>query len=275
MSTQTHPELQESAFDAYERYLVPRFFGPGAQFLTEIASLQPGDRVLDVACGTGSVARAAAPLVGPQGKVTGLDINEGMLQMAERISGENHLKIEWRLGNALALPFPDHSFERAFCQQGLQFIEDRQSALREIHRVLVPGGRLVYSFLRSLPYNPAYARLVEALERYGWMEAARLMGSPFPPMPGEELRAITTRAGFQNVRILIGIGPVRYPSAREFIRQEIAATRAVLPTNHVLHHPQAEVYEALVRDMEQMVEDYTDDEGLTFPTETYIVTARR
>lgn len=267
--------VDENAFEAYEHYLVPRFFAPGAQVLIELSGLTQSERVLDVACGTGSVARAAAARVGTQGMVSGLDINEGMLEMARKVSSVIYPAIEWRSGNAMDLPYPDVSFDVVFCQQALQFIPDRQAALREMGRVLAPGGRLAYSFLRSLQYNPAYGFFVEALERQGWIDAARLMGSPFPAMSIEALREMTTSAGFQDVRVLIGIGPVRYPSAKEFARQEIAATSAVLPPEHQLRIPEIDVYEAMVHDLEQMLREYTDDEGIVFPTETYLVTGRR
>ncbi len=263
----------ENVFEAYERYLVPRFFAPGAQILIEVAELRPGERVLDVACATGSVARSAASRLGLHGKVVGLDINEGMLEMAREVSSNILPEIEWRTGNAMAIPFSGGSFDAVFCQQGLQFIPDQQLALGEMHRVLAPGGRLAISFLRSLAYNPGYDRLVASLEKVAWVDAAALIRSPFPECTLDELRELIRSAGFKDVRIVIGIGPVRYPSAREFIRQELTATSAVLPPTMSIQPQQAEVYEALVRDLEARLQDYTDDEGVVFPCETYLVTA--
>jgi SAM-dependent methyltransferase len=267
--------VEENPFEAYEQYLVPRFFAPGAQILTELSEMKQGERVLDVACATGSVARAAAAKVGPSGKVVGLDINQGMLDMARKVSAELYPEIEWRHGDAMALPYPDGAFDVVLCQQALQFFPDRSAALREMRRVLAGGGRLAFAFLRSLTYNLAYGCFVQALEHHGWHAAAGLMGSPFPTMRIEWMRALVSGAGFLDVRIQIGIGPVRYPSAREFVRQEIAATSAVLPSNQPLAMPSKAVYESVVAELESSLAEYTDDAGLVFPTETYLVTAHR
>ena len=88
-------QLEESSAEAYERYLVPLLFAPGAQYLVELAAPELGERVLDVACGTGIVARCAVPRVGSGGKVVGVDINEGMLEVARKVSAETRLPIEW------------------------------------------------------------------------------------------------------------------------------------------------------------------------------------
>jgi ubiquinone/menaquinone biosynthesis C-methylase UbiE len=127
------------AADRYERALVPALFEPWADVLLDIAGVGQGDRVLDVACGTGVVARSAARRVGSGGHVCGLDVNEDMLAIARSTNPD----IEWRQAGSSRTGLPDASFDAAFCQQGLQFFPDRLGALREIHRVLAPGGRAV------------------------------------------------------------------------------------------------------------------------------------
>src|SRR5918993_2770365 len=112
-------QLEESSAESYERYLVPLFFAPGAQYLIELAALGVGERVLDVACGTGIVARSAAPRVGANGRVVGLDLNEGMLEVARMASSEVHPAIEWQQGDATDMPLRDRAFDVVFCQQGL------------------------------------------------------------------------------------------------------------------------------------------------------------
>jgi ubiquinone/menaquinone biosynthesis C-methylase UbiE len=264
-------QLEESSAEAYERYLVPLFFAPGAEYLVELATPGPGERVLDVACGTGIVARRAAPRVGADGTVVGLDLNEGMLEVARKISSEVRPPIEWRQGDATEMPFPDAAFDIVFCQQGLQFFPNQPAALHEMYRVLVPNGRLALSVLRSIEHNPGYVALAEVLERHVGADAGAMMRSPFSPLNTDELRDLLASAGFRDVRILIGIGPVRYPSAEEFLRQEGASSPLAGPIEALRDN----IREALIRNLREALRAYTDDDGIVFPAETYLALARR
>lgn len=123
----------------YQRFFVPQIGAPLADDLLEAARLQPGERVLSVACGTGEVARRAAERVGPSGAaVAGLDVHPAMLAVARR---ETPSGVRWYEASAEVMSLPDASFDVVLCQMGLQFVRDRHAALREMHRVLVPGGR--------------------------------------------------------------------------------------------------------------------------------------
>jgi ubiquinone/menaquinone biosynthesis C-methylase UbiE len=264
-------QLEESSAEAYERYLVPLLFAPGAQYLVELAAPGPGERVLDVACGTGIVARRAMPRVGSGGKVVGLDINEGMLEVARKVSADIRPTIEWHQGDATDMPLPDRAFDVVFCQQGLQFFPDRPAALVEMHRVLVQNGCLVLSVLRSIEHNPGYRLLAEALEQHVGPDAGAMMRSPFSSLSADELRALIAGAGFREVRIFLGVGPVRYPSVEEFLRWEGASSPLAGPIGAL----RDDVREALIRDVGEALRTYTDDEGIVFPTETYLAAARR
>ena len=264
-------QLQESSAEAYERYLVPLLFAPGAEYLVELAAPSPGERVLDVACGTGIVARRAALRVGSGGKVVGFDINEGMLEVARKVSSDVSPAIEWEQGDATDMPLPDRAFDVVFCQQGLQFFADRPAALAEMHRVLVENGRLALNVLRSIEHNPGYRLLAKALEQNVGPDAATMMRSPFPALKADELRDLITGAGFREVRIFLGIGPVRYPSAEELVHQEAASS----PLAESILSLKDDVREALIRDVGEALRTYTDDNGIVFPTETYLAVARR
>ena len=148
----------ETVAEAYERYIMAAFGNAWAQALVQVAAPEDGDRVLDVACGTGAVARYAAPHVGPTGRVTGLDLNAGMLATARTMPAPAGIPIAWHEGNATALPFPNASFDIVCCQQGLQFFPDRPAALREMSRVLTPGGRLALAVWRGLEHQPSSLR---------------------------------------------------------------------------------------------------------------------
>jgi ubiquinone/menaquinone biosynthesis C-methylase UbiE len=135
-------QLEGGVPRSYERFLVPALFGPLAERLVRLAAPGPGEPVLDVACGTGIVARRAAASVGPDGAVAGVDLNAGMLEVAGEAAADVRPPIDWRAVDAADLPFADGAFDIVFCQQGLQFFPDRTAALREMRRVLVPSGRL-------------------------------------------------------------------------------------------------------------------------------------
>ena len=122
-------QITGSAAERYERHLVPTLFEPWAKNIIGCARLQPGERTLDIACGTGVVARHVAQQIGDSGSITGIDLNEGMLEMARAQAEKMGAKVEWRQGDAGALPFADAGFNVVLCQQGLQFFPDKISRI--------------------------------------------------------------------------------------------------------------------------------------------------
>ncbi|WP_418281487.1 methyltransferase domain-containing protein [Halorubrum sp. DTA98] len=270
-SNSTGWQLERSAPEAYEQYLVPPIFSSWADRLIETSAVREGDRVLDVACGTGIVARRAARRVGTSGSVTGFDINEGMLAVAEETAGDIHPSTEWRKGDATDLPFSDERFDVVCCQQALQFFDGPVAALEEMRRVLTPGGRTALSVWRPLDYQPAYEVLAEALERHVSVEAGDMMRSPFPAWDGEDLRTLGSDAGFSDTSVVIEIGSVRYPSIGEFIRREAASSPLAEPIAAI----EREVRDNLVDEVENALRAYIDDEGIISPMESYVVTADR
>lgn len=270
-SKSTGWQVEQSASEAYEQYLVPPIFAPWADRLLETSDVHEGDRVLDVACGTGIVARHAAFRLGTGGSVVGLDINEGMLAVAEETAADIQPPIEWRQGDATELPFPDERFDVVCCQQSLQFFDDPTAAVREMRRVLTPGGRVALSVWRPLDYQPTYVVLADALERHIGDEAGAMMRSPFPEWDGDYLRTLASDAGFDNPSITIEIGSVRYPSVEEFVRREAASSPLAEPIAAV----EREVRDELIQAVENALHEYIDDEGIVGPMESYVVTADR
>ena len=155
-------QLSGSASDSYERY-VSVIMSPFVEAVVQRARLSAGQAVLDVACGTGFAARAAARVVGPAGRVVGLDLNAGMLQTAA--SNPAAPAIEWVEGSALELDFEDDSFDAVVCQQGVQFFPDLVRAAGEMARVARTGGRVVASFWSPLDTQPYFGAQLRALER--------------------------------------------------------------------------------------------------------------
>jgi ubiquinone/menaquinone biosynthesis C-methylase UbiE len=148
-------QVTHSAAEVYEAFFVPALFRQWAPKMAQAAGLAAGQRVLDVACGTGVLAREAVKHVGPSGAVTGLDRNEGMLAVARREAPD----VEWQLGRAEALPFDAATFDAVVSQFGLMFFEDQTAALEEMWRVLRPGGRLAVTVWDTLDRSPGYAAM--------------------------------------------------------------------------------------------------------------------
>jgi SAM-dependent methyltransferase len=258
----TRWQLEGNAAEAYERYLVPAFFGPFAERLIELAAPRPAERALDVACGTGIVARKLASRVH---RTVGLDPNAGMLEVARAVGPS----IEWVAAEAGAIPLPDASFDLVLCQQGVQFFPDRAAGLREMARVLAPGGRLALSAWRAAERNPGWLRLAEVLDRHA-PDAGAMMRAPFS-VDAAELRVLLRDAGFREVAVRIRIRAVRFPSAGDLLLRQAAASPLAGPLSALTD----EAREALIRDFTEALRPHADDDGVSFPMETHVVTAIR
>jgi SAM-dependent methyltransferase len=159
MSEHEQWQVTAEAAELYERYPARYILGPWAPLLVDAAALARGERVLDVACGTGLVARIAAQRVGPAGRVVGVDLNPGMIAVARSLPAPIATPIEWLERSALDLRLPDASFDAVLCQQGLQFFPDKLVALGQMRRVLVHGGRLALSVWTGIgPYTAPSAK---------------------------------------------------------------------------------------------------------------------
>jgi len=246
---------------AYERHLVPTLFRPLAGALLAAGPPTAGRRVLDVACGTGVVARLVA---GTAASVTGVDVNPAMLALAAR----QEPGVSWVHGDAAALPLPDDAFDVAVCQQGLQFTSDPAAALRELRRVLRPGGALGLALWRDVARAPGFDAYAGALDRQG--APGDLMRRPFALHSHEEVVALVTAAGFGDVQGTTCVVRPRFPSARAFFAQQAAASPLAAPVAAMT--PAAR--EAAVRDLEARLADRVDGEGLSFPVESHLFWAR-
>lgn len=261
-------QLEGSAAGAYQAYLVPAIFDAMSRRLVAAAGVRPGHAVLDVGCGTGVVARAAARVAGPDGAVTGIDVNPEMLATADRASPDTG--IHWERADATALPFPDDTFDVVLCEEVLQFLDDRVTALEQMRRVAVPGGTVALSVLRGLDHNPPYATFVRALERHAGPEAARMMASPFALGDAGTLRREAEAAGLRDVEIRIAVSEERFPSVAEMVRREAASSPLAGPLGALDDGAR----DALVAAMEEALAEHTDDAGVAFHNETHLVTAR-
>ncbi len=211
------PELKKTATN-YENLMVPALFVSWAQKVLDAAKPKPGDRILDVACGTGIVARIALNRNGGNGlSITGLDANPGMLSVAESKSQE----IVWQEGVAEELPFEDESFDVMVSQFGLMFFQDKHAALQEMVRVLKPGGRLVVSVFDSLDNNPGYNALAEAFGRIAGEEVEQAMRAPFSLGDTTLLKSLCKESGIPSAEISTHHNTAHFPNVRTMVLADV------------------------------------------------------
>lgn len=213
--------------ESYERYFVAPLFAPCAARLVELIAPSPGARVLDLACGTGIVARHVTPRVGATGSVTGIDINPHMLTVARAAAENEGVGIDFREGRAEALPFADGSFDLVTCQHAFQFFEDRAAAAREIQRVLAPGGRVAIATWQGLSQHPFYAEVDTLMkQRFGISG----VGQIFALGDAGALVSLLRDAGLVDVAVEpMSITSV-FPNAAQFLAMEIDIDVAAVPS---------------------------------------------
>jgi ubiquinone/menaquinone biosynthesis C-methylase UbiE len=260
--------LSGTSSDAYEELLVPAIFDRWARSLVQRADPRPGERVLDLACGTGVVARTAVAQVAPHGTVTGVDANPAMIATARRAAPPG-TALDWQTADAAHLPFPDAAFDLVLCQQGLQFVTDRAAAAREIRRTLTAGGRLAASVWRSIQHNPGFALLADVLERHA-TTAGPIMRAPFAHGDQDTLRHLFLEAGFPHVHITIEAKICRFPSPAELLRRQALASPIGQPLAQLNEHQRT----ALLTDLDNALTPYQDDDGLALPMQAHVVLAR-
>lgn len=222
MNVQTiDPAIAKSAAQNYERFFVPAVGRPVATLLVADAKLQPGERVLDVACGTGVVARLASEQVGAGGSVAGVDPNPAMLAVA-RNSAPAGTEITWHQAPAEQMPVADESVDVVLCGQGLQFFGDRAAALGEMHRVLVDGGRFAANVPGPIP--PPLHAMADLLNRHVGPEPAGFVGKVFSLHDEDELRELAEAGGFANVEVTATVVPVTLGAPADFLWGYIGST---------------------------------------------------
>jgi ubiquinone/menaquinone biosynthesis C-methylase UbiE len=258
----------QNAAENYERYFVPAIGRPVAAELVEVADLRPGERVLDVACGTGIVARLAAERVGPRGAIDGLDPHPGMLAVA-REAAPTDPSITWVQGPAEAIPLPDEGYDVVLCGMGLQFFSDRVAGLREMRRVLVPDGRLLANVPGPAP--PPMEAMAAALARHISPESASFVRAVFSLHDADDLRSLATDAGFDDVQVRSEPVAVRLPPPADFLWQYVYST----PMAAAMAQVDEERRAALERDFSERCRDFVADGVMAGAVRMTTLVARR
>ena len=250
----------------YQRFFVPSIATPVSAHLLERADIQPAERVVDVACGTGVIARLAAPLVGPAGSVTGIDFAADMLDVARATPAPVGPEIEWREGDATAIPLADESYDVALCQMGLMFMADRNAAVSEMHRILTPGGRVVVNTPGAI--QPAFQIMEQAIVEHISPELGGFVGAVFSMHDPETVRSLLDDVGFDDVAAEVTTTSLRLPPPAEFLWQYIHLT----PMGPFVAQATATAQSALERQVVEGWRPYVVD-GATL-VEQPMVTAR-
>jgi ubiquinone/menaquinone biosynthesis C-methylase UbiE len=266
-------QLDGTAPELYQRYLVPAITALWAADLVARAALRAGERVLDVACGTGVVARAVAEQVGQTGRVTALDNNPGMLAVARALP-QASTTIEWLEGSVLALPFPDAAFDVVLCQLGLQFFPDRPLALREMHRVLIPGGRLALNVFGPLARNPAPHALIAAVDRHLGPGASTTKHTEHALADPEAVAGLLADAGFRGIAIETATKMVRFPSPADYVQIQLTATPLATLMGRYEAAERERLLAAVSAEVSGALAPYTGGGGLAVPQEVHVVLAR-
>ena len=197
MTSNTEWQLAGNSAELYEQFLVPVIFVPYTQYLLSQSDLETGNNVLDVACGTGIVARMVKARVGATGRVAGVDLNAGMLAVAKLVTPSG--LIEWIAADVGQIPLEDELFDVAYCQQGLQFFPDKVGSIREITRLLKPNGTYTAIVAKSLDQNPLMSSQVAALTKHIGKDAAAGIRVVCELSNGEEVAGLFVQAGLRDV----------------------------------------------------------------------------
>ena len=264
---------QPSPAEVYEDFLVRYQFRPFTEDLLARAAPRPGERVLDLACGTGIVARLVAPRVAPGGSVTGLDVSPAMLAVARARAATEGVASTWDEASATTLPYGDGAFDLALCQQGLQFFPDQPAALRELYRVLAPGARALTSTWAPLDQSPAFAAYNRVAQTHLGIAPC---GPSFSLPDAERVRGLLEEAGFAPVEVVPVELTVTFPSLEEFVRRFVQSAAAVVPAlaergPEVL----AETARSIEGELRPQVQQYLDSGGFSSPLRTHVAVAHR
>ena len=267
-----HWQLDGSAAELYQRYLVPGITAKWAKDLVDRARLRGGEDVIDVACGTGVVARLAASKVTP-GRVTGLDLNAGMLAVARGVLNEG-ASVDWLEGSALDLPFPSGRVDALLCQLGLQFFPDQPRALREMRRVVRERGRIALSVYSAIDRTPGANAFVSALDEVLGPEASRIKRGEHSFASAAQLERLLDDAGFGTVDVQTVVQTISFPSVRDYVRFQLLATpMTVLLKDRVEPERQAIISSVASRTAILSTPTMLEGGKFTFPQEAYVAVA--
>jgi SAM-dependent methyltransferase len=269
--TSTQWQLSREAATRYEQVIVPHILGPFAKALVDQAALPAGSTVLDLGCGTGAATRYAAERIGPSGRVIGVDLNGGMLAVAQSLSAANGAPVEWHEANAMQLPLPDESVDRIISAQMLQFVPDKARALAEMRRVLKAGGEVAFSVWRGTVENPYFQAQAEAITQHISAEAAAGLRAGFALADPAVIETLLQEAGLTTIEVSVQQLDLPLPDLEEFVPRHILATPLAAAYNAA--PPAAQ--QAVIDDVIAQLAAFAKNSSVTVPFRTNIARAQK
>ena len=264
---QNTPEELVEAGRGYESLFVPALFAQWTKHLIEAAGIRKGSHVLDIACGTGVLARHALSTTGPSGRVVGADPAPGMLAAAKEIEPG----IDWVLCGAESLELDDETVDSVISQFGMMFFQDRQKSANEMFRVLKPGGSLAIAVWNSVEQNPAYSDIISVLQEQVGTEAADALRLPYSLGNADEVAAVLGDSGFTGISVETKVEPARFPSSRHMVEAEL---RGWLPLFDIFLD-EAKIKDVLI-ESDKTLSKYAESSGeAVFPTSAHVIKARK
>lgn len=260
-------QLGSNAAAVYEDQKVPAIFGPLAEATLDVVSLNSHDVILDVACGTGIVARTARRRLGPSPRIVGVDLNEGMIGTARTLPDDASQSCEWHVADVTKMPFDPETFSVAFCQQGIQFFPDEIAALREIRRVLHPNGRIALS-VWSGP-NDLFKAMATALSQHIDDETGLRSLAPFTYGRTMSLKSSMSDLGFSNLSDRV------IAVDRIIVDPETALPKEIManPVGPAVAERGDAVMNAIVTDTIAALTAYRQGSGFAIPQHTHLIEA--
>lgn len=260
-------QLSGGAPEIYENTMVPLWMGRWAEALLALVSLKVGESVLDVACGTGVTTRIAMHDVGVGGRVTGLDINAGMLAKANDLAPS--MGIIWMESDVRKTGLPSDSFDAIISQHGYHYFPDQPAALSEFFRVLAPEGRIAMSAWDG--HSPYTKAICSAVEKFISPEIAKIQRSQRETPSADTLKQSFVEAGFHNVDVVRQELSIKVPLAAEFVPLHLGS----MPIADAFHSLSDEEKGHLIADVSRTLEDYIVGNKIIYPDAVNVVTGRK
>ena len=256
---------------AYDKFLVPRLFIPWGKKLLEKMALQPGERLLDIACGPGTLSRLASEGLGASGYILAADISPAMIAIAKEKTNSPGATIEYVESPAAPLNAPSGAFDVVVCQQGLQFFPEQAEAMQEMKRALKPGGRIGIAVWTGMDQNPLfhiYLTALNAIEAPD--EIVKMVPAPFSFGPASKLTELFQQAGFSDLTISTESLPLTFEGGIEQVIESVAAT----PFSPLIYELPAIQKDAFFSHLRESLKKYVVGDAVVTPMVSYIALAR-
>lgn len=261
-------QLTADAAIIYEQQKVPAMFGPLADITLKAINLSADDEVIDIACGTGIVARKVSELIGTKSRIVGVDLNEPMIKTAKSLQDEYSQACEWHIADATSLPFDDNEFSLALCQQGIQFIPDKQGVINEAYRVIRPSGRFVLTVWSGVA--DFMLPIIKSIHQHVSFEAAEKAKEPFG-YDATTLVPLLKNAGFMDINVSLITVDRTIAATKQAIQNEIMG----MPFAPLIKEKGDAVVDKIIQDALTGLAKHLQGQNFIIPQHTHLIQATR